>query len=171
MPLAAGTRLGPYEIQSAIDAGGMGEVYRAHDSRLDRDVALKVLPADTTTNEAARARLVHEARLASKLNHPHVCKVYEVGEADAQVFLAMELIEGQPLSARLGDGPLPVAETLRYGLQMADALAHAHSRGVVHRDLKSANVIVTPEGQVKVLDFGLARRLTGEELADVTTAT
>jgi eukaryotic-like serine/threonine-protein kinase len=169
--LAAGLRLGPYQIQSAIGAGGMGEVWRAHDSRLDRDVALKVLPAAAATDETARARLVREARFASKLNHPHICKVYEVGEADAQVFLAMELIEGQPLSARLGDGPLPVADVLRYGQQMADALAHAHSRSVVHRDFKSSNVIITPEAQIKVLDFGLAKRLTGGELADVTTAT
>jgi hypothetical protein len=149
----------------------MGEVYRARDSRLERDVALKVLPAGAMTDETARTRLVREARLASQLNHPDICKVYEVGEADRQVFIAMELVEGQALSARLADGPLPAEQVVRYGHQMADALAHAHSRGVVHRDFKSANIIITPEEQVKVLDFGLAKRLTGEELADVATAT
>jgi TolB-like protein/Tfp pilus assembly protein PilF len=171
MPLAAGTRLGPYEVLGLIGSGGMGEVYRARDSRLERDVALKVLPAWAMTDETARTRLVREARLASQLNHPDICKVYEVGEADRQVFIAMELVEGQPLSSRLADGPLPIDQVLRYGHQMADALAHAHNRGVVHRDFKSANVIITPEEQVKVLDFGLAKRLTGEELADVATAT
>jgi serine/threonine-protein kinase len=112
---------------------------------------------------------VHEARLASKLNHPHICTIYEVGESDGQTFIAMELVDGQALSARVADDPLPVEQVLRYGQQMADALAHAHGRGVVHRDFKSANVVVTPDGQVKVLDFGLAKRLTGEELTDATT--
>src|SRR5512136_1983547 len=169
MSLAAGSHVGPYEILAAIGAGGMGEVWRAHDTRLDRDVALKVLPADALGDDTARARLVREARLASKLNHPHICTVYEVGESDDQTYIAMELVEGQPLSARVAEGPLPVEQILRYGQQMADALAHAHGRGVVHRDFKSANVVVTPEGQVKVLDFGLAKRLTGEDLAEATT--
>jgi eukaryotic-like serine/threonine-protein kinase len=169
--LTTNSRIGPYVITSLLGAGGMGEVWRAHDSRLERDVALKVLPAAATTDETARTRLVREARLASKLNHPHICTVYEVGEADGQVFIAMELVEGLSLSARLADGPLPVDKVLRYGEQMADALAHAHSRGVVHRDFKSLNVLVTPEGQVKVLDFGLAKRLAGEELADLATVT
>jgi TolB-like protein/Tfp pilus assembly protein PilF len=169
MSLSPGTRLGPYEIHTPIGAGGMGQVWRAHDTRLDRDVALKVLPAETLGDETARARLVREARLASKLNHSHICTIYDVGESDGQTFIAMELVEGQPLSARVADGALPVEQVLRYGQQMADALAHAHGRGVVHRDFKSANVVVTPDGQVKVLDFGLAKRLTGEELADVTT--
>src|SRR5512137_1959086 len=169
MSLAAGSRVGPYEVKALLGAGGMGQVWRAHDTRLERDVALKVLPAGSLGDESARARLIREARLASKLNHPHICTIYEVGESDGQMFIAMELVEGQPLSARLADGPLPVEQILRYGQQMADALAHAHGRGVVHRDFKSANVVVTPDGQVKVLDFGLAKRLSGEELADVTT--
>ena len=171
MPLASGTRFGPYEILAAIGAGGMGEVYKAKDTRLERDVALKVLPAEALADDTARVRLVREARLASKLNHPHICTIYEVGESDGQTFVAMELVEGHSLSARLAEGPLPIAQVLRHGQQMADALAHAHGRGVVHRDLKSANVLVTPEGQVKVLDFGLAKRLTGEQLSEVTTAT
>ena len=164
-----GDTLGPYRVLDVLGEGGMGQVWRAHDTRLERDVALKVLPAETLGDETARARLVREARLASQLNHPHICTIYEVGEAEGQTFVAMELVEGQALSARLADGPLPVDQVLRYGQQMADALAHAHSRGVVHRDLKSANIVITPDGQVKVLDFGLAKRLTGEELAEATT--
>jgi eukaryotic-like serine/threonine-protein kinase len=166
-----GQTLGPYRILEKLGKGGMGEVYRARDSRLERDVALKVLPAGATSDDAARTRLVREARLASKLNHPHICTIYEVGDADGQVFIAMELVEGLSLSARLADGPLPLKQVVRYGKQLADALAHAHARGVVHRDFKSPNVIVTPEGEAKVLDFGLAKRLTGEELTDVTTVT
>ena len=148
----------------------MGEVYRARDTRLERDVALKVLPAEALADETARARLVREARLASKLNHPHICTIYEVGEADAQTYIAMELVEGQSLSDQVAGSALPVEQVLRYGQQLAGALAHAHARGVVHRDFKSANVVVTPEGQVKVLDFGLAKRLAGDEIADAATA-
>ena len=192
MTFAPGVHLGPYEVVSLLGAGGMGEVWRARDTRLERDVALKVLPAEALADETARARLVGEARLASKLNHPHICTIYEVGESDPSTpsgrapstgsagspqagsgrgvaYIAMELVEGHSLSARVAEGPLPVDQALRYGQQMADALAHAHGRGVVHRDFKSANVVVTPDGQVKVLDFGLAKRLTGEELAEATT--
>jgi len=169
MPLAAGARLGPYEIQSALGAGGMGEVYRARDTRLERDVALKVLPAAALADETARARLVREARLASKLNHPHICTVYDVGESEGRTYVAMELVEGQSLGDRVAGGALPIGEVVAYGRQMAGALAHAHAKGVVHRDFKSANVVVTPEGQVKVLDFGLAKRLASDELADGTT--
>ncbi len=179
-----GSMLGPYRVLEKLGAGGMGEVYRARDSRLERDVALKVLPAATLGDETARARLVREARLASRLNHPHICTVYDVGETDVAVdsagspeagsgprsaYIAMELVEGEPLSAQVAEGPLPIDQVVRYGQQLADALAHAHARGVVHRDFKSANVVVTPEGQVKVLDFGLAKRLTEEALAEVTT--
>jgi serine/threonine protein kinase len=171
MPIAAGSRIGPYEIHSLLGAGGMGQVWRAHDTRLERDIALKVLPADALGDDTARARLVREARLASKLNHPHICAIYEVGEAEGQTYIAMELVEGQSLAARVAEGPLPVEQILRNGQQMADALAHAHGRGVVHRDFKSANVVVTPDGQVKVLDFGLAKRLSDEQLADATTVT
>ena len=169
MSLATGSRFGPYEILAPVGEGGMGQVWRAHDTRLDRDVALKVLPTETLTDKTARARLVQEARLASKLNHPYICTIYEVGESDGQTYIAMELVEGQPLSARLAEGPLPVEEVLRYGQQLADALGHAHERRVVHRDLKSANVVLTPQGRVKILDFGLAKRLTDEQLADATT--
>jgi len=169
MTLSAGDHLGRYEILEPLGAGGMGEVYRAHDERLDREVALKVLPADTLTDDTARARMVREARMAARLNHPHVCTVHEVGEADGQVYIAMELVEGDALADILAEGALPVEQTVTYGTQVADALAHAHERGVVHRDLKSGNVVITPEGRAKVLDFGLAKQLVGEELAEATT--
>lgn len=164
-----GQRLAHYRILTKIGAGGMGEVYRAHDERLGRDVAIKVLPDSSFSDPAAHARLVREARTASKLNHPHICTIYEVGESNGQAYIAMELVEGQTLSAQLATGPLPADQVFRYGLQLADALAHAHDRGVVHRDFKSANVVITPEGRVKVLDFGLAKHLSGEESVQTTT--
>jgi len=164
-----GQQLGHYRILEKIGAGGMGEVYRAHDEQLDRDVALKVLPAHTLTDEIARARLLREARAAAALNHPHICTIHEVGEAGGQAYIAMELVEGKPLSALVPGQALPVETVLRFGSQIADALAHAHERRIVHRDLKSANVVITPEGRAKVLDFGLAKRISGEELAEVTT--
>ena len=164
-----GRRLGAYEIRSLLGAGGMGEVYCAHDTKLGRDVAFKVLPWELADDPERRARLLREARAAASLNHPNICTIHEVGEADGQAYIAMEVVEGTPLSIRLADGALPPDEVLRYGRQLAEALAHAHDRGVVHRDLKSANVMVTPDGRVKVLDFGLAKRLSGEALAEVTT--
>jgi hypothetical protein len=157
--LAAGTTLGPYQILAPLGAGGMGEVYRAHDAKLQRDIALKVLPEDLTADETARARLIREARSAAALSHPHICTVYEVGEAGGRVYIAMELVQGQPLSERIGGKPLPVESVIRYGVQIADALAHAHAQHVIHRDVKSGNVMVTAEGRVKVLDFGLAKRV------------
>ena len=166
-----GQRLGHFRIIEKIGAGGMGEVYKAHDEQLDRDVAIKVLPASSFRDATARGRLLREARTASKLNHPHICTIHEVGEAEGQAYIAMELVEGQPLSARLADGALPPEQVLRYGLQLADAVAHAHERGIIHRDLKSANVIITPEARAKVLDFGLAKRLSSEDLAEATTQT
>ena len=147
--MTAGTHVGEFEILSPLGAGGMGEVYRAHDPRLEREVALKVLPAETLTDERARARLLREARMASKLNHPNICTIYEVGEADGQAFIAMELVSGEALSERLSVERMVVDEVLRLGHQMADALAHAHSNGVVHRDFKSGNVVITPEGNPK----------------------
>ena len=160
-----GDRLGPYEIVAFIGAGGMGEVWRARDTRLEREVALKVLPAKTVADPTARARLLREARLASQLNHPNVCTIHEVGETDGRAYIAMELVEGRSLASMLAGGGLPTEQVLKLGLQLADALAHAHERGVVHRDLKSGNVNVTLEGRVKVLDFGLARRLASEGAA------
>jgi TolB-like protein len=167
--LKAGTRVGSFEILSPLGAGGMGEVYRALDPRLEREIALKVLPAETVSDERARARLLREARLASKLNHPHICTIYEVGEAEGQAHIAMELVSGEALGERLSSGRMVVDEVLRMGNQMADALAHAHSNGVVHRDFKSGNVMITPEGRAKVLDFGLAARVSENELTEATT--
>jgi serine/threonine-protein kinase len=165
----AGARLGPYEIVAPLGAGGMGEVYRARDTRLGREVALKVLPAEAQSDETARSRMVREARLAAKLNHPNICTIHEVGETEGQAYIAMELVEGQPLSERLAGGRVRVEEAVRLGGQMAEALAHAHEHGVVHRDFKSGNVVVTPDGRAKVLDFGLARQLVGAELDAATT--
>ncbi|HSB35444.1 MAG TPA: protein kinase, partial [Thermoanaerobaculia bacterium] len=169
MTLSTGTRLGPYEIVGFLGAGGMGVVWRARDTRLERDVAIKVLPPVTAADPAARARLLREARLASKLNHPNVCTIHEVGEDGGRAFIVMELVEGETLSLRLASGALPAGEILRVGTQVADALSHAHSHGVLHRDLKSANIVVTPEGRAKVLDFGLAKRLAGPDDAEATT--
>ena len=154
-----GQILGHYRIDAPLGAGGMGEVYRGRDLQLERDVAIKILPTSTAADPTARARLLREARTASQLNHPNICTIHEVGEDNGQAFIAMELVDGQPLSAALRRGPLPPDEVVRFGLQLADALAHAHRNNVVHRDLKSGNVLVTPEGRVKVLDFGLAKRM------------
>ena len=147
----------------------MGEVYRARDEQLDRDVAVKVLPASTFDDPTARARLVREARAAAALNHPNICTVHEVGEADGQAYIAMELVEGQTLSAMLTTGGLPAEQVVHYGRQLADALTHAHERGIVHRDLKSNNVIVTPDRRVKVLDFGLAKRAVDSDMTAAVT--
>ncbi|HSC77622.1 MAG TPA: protein kinase [Candidatus Acidoferrales bacterium] len=162
-----GQTLGHYRIEAQLGAGGMGVVYRARDERLGRAVALKVLLAGKQADEGARARLLREARAASSLNHPHICHIYEVGEAEGQAYIAMELVEGQPLNTRIPADGLPVDAVLRYGAQIADALAHAHERNIVHRDLKTANVVLTPEGRAKVLDFGLAKQME-EELLGAT---
>src|SRR4030095_849032 len=160
MRLAAGTRLGLYEILAPLGAGGMGEVYRARDSKLGREVAIKVLPAELVHDDTARARLLREARLVATLNHPNICTVHEVGEADGHIYLAMELIDGVPLNEKIAarHTGLPTESVVSYGAQIATALAHAHERHVIHRDLKSSNVVVLTDGRVKVLDFGLARR-------------
>jgi TolB-like protein/Flp pilus assembly protein TadD len=157
MSLAAGSRLGPYEIQSLIGAGGMGEVYRARDPRLDRDVALKVLPADVAANPARLERFEREAKTVASLNHPNIVTLYSVEEDAGVRFLTMELIEGQGLDQVLTADGLPLAKVFDTGIAIADALAAAHDKGIVHRDLKPANVMVTTDGRVKVLDFGLAK--------------
>jgi len=165
-----GTMLGHYSISHKLGEGGMGVVYQGRDEQLERDVAIKVLPASHEGDSVARARLLHEARAAASLNHPNICTVYEIGEANGQIFIAMELVAGQSLRRQLEEkGPLPSAQIVDYGLQLTDALAHAHDRGIVHRDLKSANVIVTPGGRCKVLDFGLAKRVENEAEPDRTT--
>ncbi len=160
--------LAHYRIVEKIGEGGMGAIYRARDGRLGRDVALKVLPPGAKSDESARARLLHEARAASALNHPHVCTIYDVGKVNDQAYIAMELIEGRELASLLASGSLPVETVLRYGAQIAGALAHAHERGVIHGDLKSSNVMITTDSRAKVLDFGLARRLQQVELDAAT---
>lgn len=163
-----GQMLAHYRVIEKLGAGAMGEVYRAHDEQLDRDVAIKVLPTGTFSDPTSRARLLREARAAAALNHPHVCTVYEVGDACGQIYIAMELIPGQRLDRMIPRDGMPIDQVRRYGLQIAEAVAHAHDRGIVHRDLKTANTLVTPQGRVKVLDFGLAKRV-GEGLSDATT--
>ena len=155
MPLTPATRLGPYEILAPLGAGGMGEVYRAHDSRLGRDVAIKVLPPHLASSPELRVRFEREARTISQLNHPHICTLFDVGHQGATDYLVMELLEGETLAHRLEKGALPVAEVLALGRQIAQALDRAHRAGVVHRDLKPGNVMLTRDG-AKLMDFGLA---------------
>jgi len=156
MPLNSGTKLGPYEIQSLLGAGGMGEVYRAKDTRLDRTVAVKILPQGVAETPEVRQRFDREARAVSSLNHPHICALYDVGHQEGIDYLVMEFIEGETLAARIEKGPLPTADLLRYASQIADALDKAHRQGIVHRDLKPGNVMLTKSG-AKLLDFGLAK--------------
>src|SRR5574341_1062935 len=156
MPLESGTKLGPYEITGAVGAGGMGEVYRARDTRLGRDVAIKVLPEAFAKDAILKERFEREAKTISSLNHPNICTLYDVGHQDGTDFLVMELLEGESLAQRLGKGALPVAETLRIGMEMSDALERAHRQGIVHRDLKPGNIVLTKAG-AKLLDFGLAK--------------
>ena len=160
MSLAAGTRLGPYEIADQLGAGGMGEVYRATDTRLDRTVAIKVLPEHLATDPQRRERFEREAKAVSSLNHPHICTLHDIGEQDGTHYLVMELVEGDTLQQRLEKGRLPLDQALEYAIQIADALDKAHRQGVVHRDLKPGNIMITKSG-TKLLDFGLAK-LKGE---------
>ncbi len=156
MPLTKGTRLGPYEVVSPLGAGGMGEVYRARDTRLGRDVAVKVLPGALTANPELRARFEREARMASSLNHPNICVLHDIGRDGDIDYLVMELVDGESLEHRLRRGPLSTAEVMLYGSQIADALDRAHRAGMVHRDLKPGNVMLA-HGGAKLMDFGLAR--------------
>ena len=160
MALQPGATLGPYEIVSLLGAGGMGEVYRARDTRLDRSVALKVLAPELAADPDFRARFAREAKAISALNHAHICGLYDIGREHDTEYLVLELLEGETLAARLERGPLPLAQVLRFGIEIADALEAAHRLGIVHRDLKPANVMLTPAG-IKLLDFGLAKNTTG----------
>jgi Tol biopolymer transport system component len=157
MALPTGTRVGPYEITAPLGAGGMGEVYRAHDSRLGRDVALKVLPEELSADPDRLSRFEREARSASALNHPHIVTVYDVGRSDSLAYIAMELVDGRTVRELLAEGPLPSKRAVSIAAQAADALAKAHGAGIVHRDLKPENVMVSRDGFVKILDFGLAK--------------
>jgi len=168
MALAPGIRLGPYEIQGVLGAGGMGEVYRARDSRLERDVAIKVLPAGVCATEDVRLRFEREAQTISKLGHPHICALFDVGREGDIDYLVMELVEGETLAARLARSRLPMDQVLRRGAEIASALGAAHARGIVHRDLKPANIMLTSSG-IKLLDFGLAKAFA--QPADESVAT
>src|SRR6478672_8964268 len=176
--LAAGSRLGPYEIQSPLGAGGMGEVYRARDERLSRSVALKVLPSEISADKSRLERFEKEARAASSLNHPNIVTIYDIGSSESVAYIAMELVEGRTLRELLASGPVALRRLLSLSAQIADGLAKAHAAGIVHRDLKPENLMVTKDGFVKILDFGLAKLVPtgfesyeGSNLATVTRGT
>ena len=162
MSLNPGTRLGPYEIEAPLGAGGMGEVYKARDTRLDRTVAIKVLPEHVASNPDLKQRFEREARAVAALNHPHICTLFDIGEQDGVDFLVMEYLEGETLAQRLRKGALPPDQALQIAIQMADALDKAHRQGTVHRDLKPSNIMLTEAG-AKLLDFGLAKLATGDD--------
>ena len=173
MALSAGTRLGPYEIQASLGAGGMGEVYRARDTRLERTVAIKILPEHLSCSSELKVRFEREARAVSSLNHPHICHLYDVGLQDGTSFLVMEYLEGESLADRLRKGPLPLKQALQFSIQIADALTNAHRAGILHRDLKPGNVMLTAGG-AKLLDFGLAKTaptLSGSAAAAISGMT
>jgi serine/threonine protein kinase len=168
MPLPQGTQLGPYTIVALLGQGGMGVVYRARDERLQRDVAIKVLPPGLLSDEPAKSRFRKEARALARLSHPNIAAVFDVGEQDGMDYLVMECVPGQTLSQKMGSQQLPAKEILSLGIQVANALEEAHEQGVVHRDLKPSNIMVTPKGRAKVLDFGLAKLLEPVGSPEVT---
>src|SRR5215831_8131843 len=164
MTLPTGSRLGPYEVLAPLGAGGMGEVYRARDTRLGREVAIKVLPAGLSADPERLKRFEREARSASSLNHPNIVTIYDIGAEGGVSYIAMELVKGESLRAELvGGDALPVRQVLQIGTQIAEGLAKAHAAGIVHRDLKPENVMLTEDGHVKILDFGLAKLTQSEE--------
>src|SRR5713101_6224881 len=174
MALTSGTRLGPYEILSAIGAGGMREVYRARDTRLNRIVAVKVLPTHLADRTELRGRFEREARTIASLNHPHICTLFDIGQQDGIDYIVMEYLEGETLSHRLLKGPLPLEQVLQFAIEISDALDKAHRKGVTHRDLKPGNIMVTKTG-TKLLDFGLAKLKqeaapTNVQLSELPTA-
>ena len=160
MGLTSGTRLGPYEIVSALGAGGMGEVYRATDTNLKRQVAIKVLPQTVGADPGRLARFQREAELLAALNHPNIAHIHGLEKSDGALALVMELVEGPTLADRITKGPIPLAEALPIAKQIAEALEGAHEQGIIHRDLKPANIKVRADGTVKVLDFGLAKAMS-----------
>ncbi len=165
--IATGTKFGPYEIQERIGAGGMGEVFKAHDPRLSRDVAIKVIPASFAADADRLRRFEQEARAVGALNHPNILAVYDLGEHEGAPYIVSELLEGDTLRERIDAGALPVRKAIEYSQQMAQGLAAAHGKGIVHRDLKPENIFLTRDGRVKILDFGLAKLM----VADVHFAT
>src|SRR6267142_4896387 len=169
MPLLPGTRIGTYQITGPLGAGGMGEVYRARDTRLGREVAVKVLPASVASNPDRLTRFEREARTVAGLNHPNIVTLFSVEDEDGTRFLTMELVEGQSLDRLIAPGGLPISRVLELAMALANALVAAHERGVIHRDLKPGNVMVTRDGRVKVLDFGLAKVTGAKESAEAAT--
>jgi len=157
MSLIEGTRLGPYEVISPLGAGGMGEVYRARDTRLGRDVAVKVLPASYSSDRDRLHRFEQEACAAGALNHPNILSIHDIGTHDGAPYVVSELLEGETLRKRLSGTSLPQRRAIDYALQLANGLAAAHEKGIVHRDLKPENIFITKDGRVKILDFGLAK--------------
>ena len=170
MPIPAGAKLGPYEIQSQIGAGGMGEVYRARDSRLGREVAVKILPESFATDAERLRRFEQESQAVAALNHPNILAIYDVGTRDGSPYLVSELLEGESLRAVLEKGPIPQRKAIEYAVQIANGLAAAHDKGIVHRDLKPDNLYVCRDGRVKILDFGLAK-MSAKETPGVDGAT
>src|SRR5688572_24220501 len=170
MAISSGSRLGPYEVSSRIAAGGMGEVWRAKDTRLDRDVAIKVLPAIFASDAQLKIRFEREAKTISSLNHPHICTLHDVGNDSGIDYLVMEMIEGESLAGRLKKGRLPLDQVLRIGAEIAEALHAAHGRGIVHRDLKPGNIMLTKSG-ARLLDFGLAKAIGGSAVSSLSMAT
>jgi len=162
MSLTSGTRLGSYQITGLIGVGGMGEVYRASDTKLGREVAIKTLPSELAKDPDRLARFEREAKLLAALNHAHIAAIYGLHEHEGMQFLAMELVEGETLERKLKDARMPVEEALQLALQIAEALEAAHEKGVMHRDLKPANIMVSGDGHVKVLDFGLAKAFSAD---------
>ncbi|MGH9509469.1 MAG: serine/threonine-protein kinase, partial [Terriglobales bacterium] len=171
MAIAPGTKLGSYEVLGPLGAGGMGEVFRARDLKLGRDVALKVLPAAFSGDADRLRRFEREARSASALNHPHIVAIYDIGQFDSTSYISMELVEGRTLRDLLNSGPLPLKRTLSIAAQVADGLAKAHAAGIVHRDLKPENLMITRDGFAKILDFGLAKLTPTESQAGADSAT
>src|SRR3954471_6900780 len=164
MGLNAGSRLGPYEILGQLGAGGMGEVYRARDTRLDRTVAIKVLNSSLVASAALRARFEREAKVISQLQHPHICVLHDVGSENGTDYLVMEYLDGEALAEKVKRGPLPTTELLKIAIEVADALTKAHKSGIIHRDLKPGNVMLTKSG-AKLLDFGLAKPMAASAAA------
>jgi len=160
--MLTGRRLGAYQVHSRVGAGGMGEVYRARDTKLGRDVAIKILPRLFTSDPGRLARFEREARVLASLNHPHIGAIYGLEDADGVRALVLELVNGETLADRIARGPIPLNEAMTMARQIADALEAAHEKGIVHRDLKPANIKISPDGIVKVLDFGLAKAASGD---------